>query len=356
MDIQSVIVSVEELNKTKNAIANAIRAKGVSSQGRFSGFVSEINSIKTDGQSGNSKNIINNLDAKNIFRKTDTNELEAIGNIKETYEAINNNSARVYSLYPISNVKIADGPYKDRINQSISLNNIQLLIDNKEFGHVQYTVLDVNIIPKRAENEDGSVVITYTTKGNEHSFMMPIKDILIRKHNDNIYALIHNKFDINNPSNNLEQRTNVNNNRDGIAMFERGTEPIKVYDTRPAIFDKLDSLSGGEAVDAILLLFNNNTTHPIPVKLVKSIQTSNIPIGGGNNAAVLELDNNKFVFHYSDTNNRLYSKCVVAKQEWSTSTDTEILNKIKECTSVGIIMRSDGSPISEQDMDDIGID
>ena len=46
MDIQSVIVSVEELNKTKKAIADAIRAKGVDSKGRFSTFVNEINSRK----------------------------------------------------------------------------------------------------------------------------------------------------------------------------------------------------------------------------------------------------------------------------------------------------------------------
>lgn len=356
MDIQSVIVSVDELNKTKNAIANAIRAKGVTSSGRFSTFVQEINSIKTNGNSDTYKNIVNNLDTKNIFKKTDNNELEAVGNIKEIYEVIMENYVRVYSLYPISNVKIADGPYKNRINQTISPNNIQILIDNHEFGDVAYTTLDVNIIPERSENENGSVVITYTAKGHEHSFTMPIRDILINKKNNNIYTLIQNKFDINNPASDLTQHTNIDNNYDGIAMFDGYTGQIKVYNTRPVIFDKLDSLKGGEAVDAQLILLNGNTPYNIPVKLVKSIQTSNIPISGGNNAAVLELDNNKLVFHYSDTNNRLYSKCVVAKQAWSTSTDTEILNKIKEYNVVGIIMHQDGSPVNEQDFDDIGID
>lgn len=49
MDIQSVIVSVEELNKTKKAIADAIRTKGVDSKGRFSKFPDEIKSISASG-------------------------------------------------------------------------------------------------------------------------------------------------------------------------------------------------------------------------------------------------------------------------------------------------------------------
>lgn len=49
MDIQSVIVSVEELNKTKKAIADAIRVKGVDSKGKFSKFPDEIKSISAGG-------------------------------------------------------------------------------------------------------------------------------------------------------------------------------------------------------------------------------------------------------------------------------------------------------------------
>ena len=47
MEIQSVIVSINELNKTKNAIASAITEKGVTSEGKFSKFPDEIKSISS---------------------------------------------------------------------------------------------------------------------------------------------------------------------------------------------------------------------------------------------------------------------------------------------------------------------
>lgn len=49
MDIQSVIVSIEELNKTKNSIKEAIISKGVVSAGKFSKFPDEIKSISAGG-------------------------------------------------------------------------------------------------------------------------------------------------------------------------------------------------------------------------------------------------------------------------------------------------------------------
>ena len=47
MEIQSVIVSIDELNKTKNAIASAITKKGVTSEGKFSKFSDEIKRISS---------------------------------------------------------------------------------------------------------------------------------------------------------------------------------------------------------------------------------------------------------------------------------------------------------------------
>lgn len=62
MDIQSVIVSVEELNKTKKAIADAIRTKGVDSKGRFSKFPDEIKSISASaGPSVNEQDVIHSI-------------------------------------------------------------------------------------------------------------------------------------------------------------------------------------------------------------------------------------------------------------------------------------------------------
>ena len=48
MEIQSVIVSIDELKKTKNAIASAITEKGVTSEGKFSKFSDEIKRISSD--------------------------------------------------------------------------------------------------------------------------------------------------------------------------------------------------------------------------------------------------------------------------------------------------------------------
>lgn len=47
MDIQSVIVSFQELEKTKNNIASAITEKGVTSEGKFSKFPDEIKRISS---------------------------------------------------------------------------------------------------------------------------------------------------------------------------------------------------------------------------------------------------------------------------------------------------------------------
>ena len=47
MEIQSVIVSIDELSKTKSAIASAITEKGVASKGKFSKFPDEIKRISS---------------------------------------------------------------------------------------------------------------------------------------------------------------------------------------------------------------------------------------------------------------------------------------------------------------------
>lgn len=82
MDIQSVIISFNELNNTKNAIANAIRGKGISSSGRFANFASEISSIQAGIGGSDYKKLMDNLGKYNVFRKGDYNRLSAIGTVK----------------------------------------------------------------------------------------------------------------------------------------------------------------------------------------------------------------------------------------------------------------------------------
>lgn len=58
MDIQSVIVSFQELENTKNSIASAITEKGVTSEGKFSKFPDEIKRISSGS---NEQNIIQSI-------------------------------------------------------------------------------------------------------------------------------------------------------------------------------------------------------------------------------------------------------------------------------------------------------
>lgn len=58
MDIQSVIVSFQELENTKNSIASAITEKGVTSEGKFSKFPNEIKRISSGA---NEQNIIQSI-------------------------------------------------------------------------------------------------------------------------------------------------------------------------------------------------------------------------------------------------------------------------------------------------------
>lgn len=58
MDIQSVIVSFQELENTKNNIASAITEKGVTSEGKFSKFPDEIKRISSGT---NEQNIIQSI-------------------------------------------------------------------------------------------------------------------------------------------------------------------------------------------------------------------------------------------------------------------------------------------------------
>lgn len=58
MDIQSVIVSFQELEKTKNNITSAITEKGVTSEGKFSKFPDEIKRISSGT---NEQNIIQSI-------------------------------------------------------------------------------------------------------------------------------------------------------------------------------------------------------------------------------------------------------------------------------------------------------
>lgn len=355
MDIQSVIVSFNELNNTKNAIANAIREKGISSAGRFSSFASEIKSIQ-DGPSGKQyQNLLNSLGTKNIFRKGKGDDINGVGKIDETFEVVSDNNVVIYSLSDITNVKIADGPYKNRITQVPDHITKSITVDYQLRGYIDYQRLTLNITPIQADNTNGSVNITYTTNGQEHTVTMPIKDNKTAKPNKNtntVYWLIQDIFNPDVDNKDLRQIVSVTDFDNRGATFYGRFNDFLTYQSRPAIFDKLNTVMGYNMVDAILTLNNNGSiVEAIPVKLARNVFAETIALDGGGYGAVLEFDGSNLVFHYSDTEGKLGEKFIISTTGSTSQTDAALVNKIKELKKdpngyLGIAMYSDGSPIT----------
>lgn len=355
MDIQSVIISFNELNNTKNAIANAIREKGISSAGRFSNFASEIKSIQAGPSGKQYQNLLNRLETTNIFRKGNNDTMEGVGKIDVAFEVVSDNSAVIYSLYDITNVKIADGPYKGRITQQADRVTRPINVDYQTRGHINYQCLNLSITPIEADNTSGSVNITYTTNGQEHTVTMPIKDNKTVKPHDNtntVYWLVQDIFNPDIDSKDLKQIVGVADFNNMGATFYGRYNGFLTYQSRPAIFDKLNTVLGYSTVDAILTLNKNSSIiEAIPVKLARNVFAETIALDGGGNGAVLEFDNNNLVFHYSDTEGKLGEKFIISTTGSTSQTDAALVNKIKELKKdpnayLGIAMYSDGSPIT----------
>lgn len=355
MDIQSVIVSFEELNKTKKAITDALRTKGVSSSGRFSNFANEINSIQAGPSGKQYQNLLNGLGTKNIFRKGSDNTIEAVGNVDDTFEVTSDNSVVIYSLYDITNVKIADGPYKNRITQQPDRVMRPIEIGYTIHGNINFQRLTLRITPIEADNPNGSVNITYTTNGQEHTVTMPIKDNKTSRPHDNthtVYWLVQDIFNPDIDNKDLRQMVSVADPNSRGATFYGRFNGFMTYQSRPAIFDKLNTVLGYNMVDAILTLNENGSIiETIPVKLARNVFAETIALDGGGYGAVLEFDGNNLVFHYSDTEGKLGEKFIISTTGSTSKTDDALVNKIKKFNNeqnryLGIAMYSDGSPIT----------
>lgn len=335
MDIQSVIVSFNELNNTKQAIANAIRSKGVSSQGRFSSFANEINDIKTDSLAPQ---------------------------IKDVFEVVANNNIKVYSLYPIQNIEIADGPYKARIKQNISSKIHPFNIDdNVNCGNVLYYKLSLSIEPKKAENTHGEVAIKYTTNNKIHSVQMAIRDLLDTQ-NNNVFVLKQLTCDLANPNQDLKQTTNISGEKDtNVRLNNKNNSIIKTYSTRPRVFDTLKSLSYPSGRSAVLMLTGNNGDKEyIPVIVYARYLSETVDVGANNNAAVIEIENNDLFFHITTEAGALSKRYTISTGNIYSYTAVELMNKVSKIHTqgdgiIGIAMKSDGSPITVEEAKDAGL-
>lgn len=367
MDIQSVIVSFEELNKTKKAIADALRVKGVTSEGRFSRFASEIASIEASPNGKKYQALLDNLGSKNVFSKGTNGEIAGVGKIDEVFEVITDNSVIIYSLYDITNVKIADGPYKTRVKQTPDRVNRPISIYYQTRGDVNFNRLTLNVTPQEADNPNGSVLITYTINDNERTVTMPIKDIqktVTPTNPSKVYLVSNFAYNPAIDSMELKQNTNVEVVEEDFTSLPRGSVFLK-YKERPSIFNKLTEYRVGTGANAILVLRDAGNSGDdgeyIPVKVLNSTKRKAVYIGEGYNAAIIEIDGNSLVFHYSDQAGVLDKKCVIASSDYLFNTDTSILNKVKALKAktyypnIGIAMKADGSQITVEEAKAAGL-
>lgn len=169
----------QNLTQFKTDVKTALNSKGIITTTEDSEVVNSINSYNPpSGASPNYRSLIHDLSNHNIFRQKNADEMEAVGKVKDTFEVVSENNVKIYSLYDIQNVKIAEGQYKSRVEQTPFSASVSLSVDySAECGNVTYNTLALFVQPKEADNINGEVVIKYTTNGQEHSVTMPIKDL-----------------------------------------------------------------------------------------------------------------------------------------------------------------------------------
>lgn len=359
MDIQSVIVSIDELNKTKNAIANAIRGKGVTSQGRFSNFVSEINSIKTD----NAQSLVNNLSTQNVFRKKNDNEVEAVGHIKETFEIINDNDVTIYSLYPIENIKIADGKYKDRVVQTPLSTSYTLNVDNNECGNVTYNTVRLSVQPIEARNINGAVAVEYTVNNQEKSITMAIKDIP-KTTPDNVFVLKQLPWSLYFGDGDLSQTVNIKNTEDATITLYKHSATVKTYKEKQEAFDTLAKLDTNGNVNAMLMISNNGgNTEYLPIKIYNIYKNTDVnTIQDGSYSSLIDIHGNNVQFYCSSKAGVVDRRYMITSQEPRNilTSDYRIADKVKAAyrnadSIIGIAIKADGSSITVEEAKEAGL-
>lgn len=359
MDIQAVIVSIEELNKTKNAIANAIRGKGVTSQGRFSNFVSEINSIKTD----NAQSLVNNLSTQNVFRKKNDSEVEAVGHIKETFEIIHDNDVTIYSLYPIENIKIADGKYKDRVVQTPLSTSYTLDVDNNECGNVTYNTVRLSVQPIEARNINGEVVVKYTVNNQEKSITMVIKDIP-KTTPDNVFILKQVPYALYFGDGNLSQTVNIKNTEDATITLYKHSGTVKTYKEKQEAFDTLAKLNQNGHVNAMFMISNNKgNTEYIPIEIYNIYTNTDInTIQDGSYSSLIDIYGTNVQFYCSSQAGVIDRHYMITTPEHNNivASDYRITDKVKAAyrntgSIIGIAIKADGSPITVEEAKAAGL-
>ena len=344
----------QSLTQFKTDVKTALNSKGIITTTEDSEVVNSINSYNPpSGASPNYRSLIYDLSNHNIFRQKNADEMEAVGKVKDTFEVVSENSVKIYSLYDIQNVKIAEGQYKSRVEQTPLSSSVSLSADySTECGNVTYNTLTLNVQPKEADNINGEVVIKYTTNGQEHSATMPIKDFKKRSLNGNFYILKQTSFRLNEDNGDLHQQVNVNNTTDRPVMIGSSRVTIKTYTEKPEVFDTLNSANFGEGPNAIIKF---GKKIKIPVKVMMTFYTKIVDLSDGQYAGVLELEGEKLYLHYTKDSGKLYERYLIATTEYAPKTDSNIVNNFIGYNGATLIIKNDGSTITDEELSALGV-
>lgn len=339
----------QNLTQFKTDVKTALNSKGIIATTEDSEVVNSINSYnQPSGASPNYRSLIHDLSNHNIFRQKNADEMEAVGKVKDTFEVVSENNVKIYSLYDIQNVKIAEGQYKSRVEQTPLSSSVSLSADSStECGNVTYNTLTLIVQPKEADNINGEVVIKYTTNGQEHSVTMPIKDFKKRSLNDNFYILKQNMFRLNEDNENLRQQVNINNTMDRPVIIGSSNVTIKAYTEKPEVFNTLNSANFGEGPNAIIKFGKNKK---IPVKVMMTFYTKIVDLSEGQYAGVLELEDDKLYLHYTKDSGKLYERYLIAKTEYASKSDSDIVSNFVAYNGATLIIKNDGSTITEEEL------
>lgn len=339
----------QNLTQFKTDVKTALNSKGIITTTEDSEVVNSINSYNPpSGASPNYRSLIYDLSNHNIFRQKNADEMEAVGKVKDTFEVVSENSVKIYSLYDIQNVKIAEGQYKSRVEQTPLSSSVSLSADySTECGNVTYNTLTLIVQPKEADNINGEVVIKYTTNSQEHSVTMPIKDLKKRSLNDNFYILKQNMFRLNEDNGDLGQQVNINNTMDRPVSIGSSMVTIKTYTEKPEVFNTLNSANFGEGPNAIIKF---GSKKKIPVKVMMTFYTKIVDLSDGQYAGVLELEDDKLYLHYTKDSGKLYERYLIAKTEYASKSDSDIVSNFVAYNGATLIIKNDGSTITEAEL------
>lgn len=344
----------QSLTQFKTDVKTALNSKGIIATTEDSEVVNSINSYNPpSGASPNYRSLVYDLSNHNIFRQKNADEMEAVGKVKDTFEVVSENNVKIYSLYDIQNVKIAEGQYKSRVEQTPFSASVSLSVDySAECGDITYNTLALFVQPKEADNINGEVVIKYTTNGQEHSVTMPIKDLKKRSLNDNFYILKQNMFRLNEDNGDLGQQVNINNTMDIPVIIGSSNVTIKAYTEQPKVFDTLNSANFGEGPNAIIKF---GRSKKFPVKVMMTFNTKIIDLSDGQYAGVLELEDDKLYLHYTRDSGKLYERYLIATTEYATKTDPNIVSNFKAYNEGTLIIKNDGSTITGEELSALNV-